>query len=142
LISVDLSALIIVALVFSLVLVLGRLFWEPLAQAMETRQGRIEGAERIRAETAKVVADTLATHREAVSRARTEGYGSLDRARAEAHSEAHSEVGAEREKTLAEIERARDSIREQGDRALKSLEAEADRLASEIASRILGRNVA
>ena len=142
LISVDFSALIITALVFALVLVLGRFFFQPLAGAMQERQGRIDAAETIRAETTKEDEEILATHREAMGRARDEGYQVLDKARAAGQAEADRHFGAEREKTLQEMARAREELRQQGEAALKSLESESDRLAAEIASRILGRTAA
>ena len=141
-ISVDFSALIITALVFSLVLVLGRLFFQPLAGAMEERESRIYAAENIRAETMKEVEEILATHRAAMGSARDESYQVLDKARSAGQAEADRHFGAEREKTQQETARAREELRQQGDAALKSLESESERLAAEIASRILGRKVA
>jgi F-type H+-transporting ATPase subunit b len=142
LISIDFSALIIVALVFSLVLLLGRLFFEPLARAMEERQSRIDAAERIRAETTRGVEEILATHRVAMNRARAESYETLEKARAEGQAEADRHFGAERSKAEERTERSREEVRQQADRALKSLEADASQLAGEIATRILGRKVA
>ena len=141
-ISIDFSALIIVALVFSLVLLLGRLFFEPLARAMEERQSRIDAAETIRAETTRSVEEILATHREAMNRARAESYDTLEKARAEGQAEADRHFGAERSKALERMERSREEVRQQAEQALKSLESEAGRLAGEIATRILGRKVA
>ncbi len=77
-ISVDFSALIITALVFTLVLVLGRFFFQPLAGAMEKRQGKIDAAENIRAETMKEVEAIIATHRGAMSGVRDEDYEALE----------------------------------------------------------------
>ncbi len=141
-ISIDFSALIIVALVFSLVLLLGRLFFEPLAHAMEERQSRIDAAETIRAETTRSVEEILATHREAMNRASAESFDTLEKARAEGQAEADRHFGAERSKAVARMERSREEVRQQAEQALKSLESEAGRLADEIATRILGRKVA
>ena len=141
-ISVDFSALIITALVFTLVLVLGRFFFKPLAGAMEERQARIDAAENIRAETMKEVEEILATHRDGMTRAREEGYQVLEKARSAGEAEADRHFGAEREKTLQDMARAREELRQQGEVALRSLESESKRLAAEIASRILGRKVA
>ena len=141
-ISIDFSALIILALVFSLVVVLGRLFFDPLASTMEERRSRIDAAERIRSETARHVEEILATHREAMNRAREESYQALERARAEGRAEADRHFGAERNKVVERTESLREELRRQADRALASLESEAARLAGDIASRILGRKVA
>lgn len=141
-IEVNFSALIVILLVFALVLVLERLFFEPLAQAMESRHERTESAERLWSETSREVEAALGKFREVTSRARSEGYQELDRARAEAEAERTRRVESEREAALREIARARESLRQQGERAVAELESEADRLAAEIASRLLGRPVA
>ena len=141
-ISIDSSSFIILALVFALVVVLGRVFFDPLARAMQERQGRIDAAERIRAETTRHVEEILRKHREAMSRARAESYEVLEDARTKGQTEAQSHFGAERGKVTERIERSREELRQQADQALKSLEAEASRLAGEIASRILGRKIA
>lgn len=141
-ISIDFSAFIILALVFSLVLVLGRFFFDPLVRAMEERQGRIDAAERIRTETTRHVEEILATHREAMNRARSESYEVLETARSEGQAEADNLFGAERSKVGERVERSRDELRQQADQALKSLDSDARRLAEEIASRILGRRIA
>jgi F-type H+-transporting ATPase subunit b len=142
LISVDFSALIITALVFTLVLVLGRFFFQPLASAMEKRQGKIDAAENIRVETMKEVEEILATHRGAMSGVRDEDYEALEKARSAGQAEADRLFGAEREKTRQDMARAREELRQQSEAALRSLESESDRLAAEIASRILGRKAA
>jgi F-type H+-transporting ATPase subunit b len=142
LISIGLSTFVIVVLVFALVLVLGRLFFEPLAGAMEERQGRIVAAEKIRAETARKIEEILARHREAMNRAWEESYEILEKARAEGKAKADSYFGAERARSLERLEAARQQLRQQADGALRTIEAEAERLAGEIASRILGRKVA
>lgn len=116
--------------------------FEPLAQAMEERQGRIHAAETIRAESTRHIEEILAKHREAMNRARTESYEVLEKARAEGEAEAHRHYGAERSKVLEQMERSRKDLQREADQALRSLESEAGRLANEIASRILGRKVA
>lgn len=141
-ISVDFSAAIIVALVFVLVLVLERLFFEPLARTIEERRDRVVSAERLRAEGARAVEELLARYREVIGSARAEGYSELDRAREEALEEKSRRLELERERAIAEIARARESLRRQAEEAVRSFKAEVDRLAAEIASVLLGRKVA
>ena len=141
-IEVNFSALVVLLLVFALVLVLERLFFEPLARAMDTRRERSESAERLWSEASSEVEVALAKVREATARARGQGYQELDGVRGEAQAERARRVESERQAALAEIARARQSLSEQGERAVKELEREADRLAVEIASRLLERPVA
>lgn len=141
-ISVNFSVLFIAALVFLLVVVLSRLFFEPLAHAMDKRREVTEGAERFRTETSERVEGLLATWRDATGSARAEGHQELDRLRTEALAEKARRLDAEREKALGEVGRARETLRKEGEAAVRSLESDADRLASEIASRLLGRQVA
>jgi F-type H+-transporting ATPase subunit b len=141
LIEVNFSALVIIGLVFALVLILERLFFEPLAGAMEARRERSESAERLWSETSRQVDSGLATLREVTGRARSEGYQELDRVRAQAQAERARQVDGQRQAALEEIGKAREALRQQAARAVEQLEGEADRLAVEIASRLLGRSV-
>ncbi|MFQ5789682.1 MAG: hypothetical protein ACE5JI_04315 [Acidobacteriota bacterium] len=141
-ISVDLSALLILVLVFSLVLALKRLFFEPLAGAIEARRGRIEGADRLWDETRQALEGIQTFCRQAIQKARQEGYERLDRIRAEARTEAEKALDAEKRRAREEIAQAREELRRQGEEAVGALEVEAHRLAGELATRILGRRVA
>lgn len=141
-ISVDASALVIMALVFALVLILGRLFFEPLAQAMESRRRQIVGARELWDGTAQAIEEIEATRRDAIQQARVSGYERLDAARAEAQAGSQRRLDEERRRLRQEIENARSKLRGQGEQAVRDLETQADRLAAEIASRVLGREVA
>jgi F-type H+-transporting ATPase subunit b len=142
LISVDFTALIVMALVFALVLVLKNLFFEPLAQAMETRQETIDRAASAWDDAQKTIQDASRQVTSAVQGARNEGYGQLDDVRSDAQSKARSEVDRAREESQAQIAAGRERLQEEADRAIQELESEADALAASIASRILGRDVA
>jgi F0F1-type ATP synthase membrane subunit b/b' len=142
LISVDATAFVIMALVFALVLVLKSLFFEPLARTMETRQERIDRAARAWNEAQKTIRAASAEVTAAVTEARNEGYGLLDRARAEALEKARAELDASREDAQTQLGDARKQLAEASDRAVRELEAQAESLARSLASRILGRDVA
>jgi F-type H+-transporting ATPase subunit b len=142
LISVDATALIIMALVFALVLAMKNLFFEPLAGAMETRQGRIDRAEHAWSDAQKTIAAAGGRVSSAVSTARNEGYGMLDHARAEAQSKARAELERHRDEAQREIADARKRLQDETERAVRELESQAGSLAASLASRILGRDVA
>lgn len=141
-ISVDATALIIMALVFALVLVLKNLFFEPLAQAMEARQERIDRADHAWSSAQKTIEEARNRVSGAVGAARNEGYGILDETRAEAQTKARAELERHRAEAHEQIVEAKKRLQEETARAVRELESQADTLASSLASRILGRDVA
>lgn len=141
-ISVDATAFVIMALVFALVLVLRNLFFEPLARTMETRQERIDRAARAWDDAQKTIRTASSEVTAAVTAARNEGYGLLDRARAEAMTRARADLDLSREDAQKQLGEAKKELAEASDRAVRELEVQAETLARSLASRILGRDVA
>jgi len=129
-------------LVFALVLVLKSLFFEPLARTMETRKERIDRAARAWDEAQKTIQAASAEVTAAVTTARNDGYGLLDRARSEALAKARAELDSNRDEAQKQLNEARKELAEASDRAVRELEGQADALARSLASRILGRDVA
>jgi F0F1-type ATP synthase membrane subunit b/b' len=142
LISVDATALVIMALVFALVLVLKSLFFEPLARTMETRNERIDRAARAWEDAQKTIRAAAAEVTAAVTASRNEGYGLLDRARTEALATARAELESSRDEAQNQLNEAKKQLAEASDRAVGELEGQAGALARSLASRILGRDVA
>lgn len=130
------------ALVFALVLVLKSLFFEPLAQAMETRQERLDRAENAWSDAQKTIEEASNRVGAAVTAARNEGYGILDKTRAEAQSKARADVEQQRDEAHRQIAEAKKRLQEEAERAVQELEGQAETLAASLASRILGRDVA
>lgn len=141
-ISVDATALVIMALVFALVLVLKSLFFEPLARTMETRQERIDRAARAWDDAQKTIRAAAAEVTAAVTATRSEGYGLLDRSRAEALARARTDLGTSREDAQKQLGEAKKELAEATGRAVAELEVQAESLARSLATRILGRDVA
>lgn len=141
-ISVDATALVIMALVFALVLVLKSLFFEPLARTMETRKERIDRAAQAWDEAQKTIRAAAAEVTGAVTAARNDGYGLLDRARSEAMANARAELDSSREQAQNQVNDAKKQLADASDRAVSELEGQADALARSLAGRILGRDVA
>lgn len=141
-ISIDVTALIISALVFGLVFVLKNAFFEPLAQAMETRQGRIDRAATAWDDAQKTIEDARAEVAAAVQETRNEGYSLLDEARTEAQQKARTELDAGRDAAQQQIAEAKKTLSGETDKAVRKLEQDANILAAQIATRILGREVA
>ena len=78
----------------------------------------------------------------AVTTARNDGYGLLDRARTEALAKARAELDSSRDEAQKRLNEARKELAEASERAMRELEGQADALARSLASRILGRDVA
>lgn len=141
-ISVDATALLICALVFALVLVLKNLFFEPLAQTMEKREEQIARAATAWDDAQKTIEGARNDVASAVQSTRNEGYRELDRARSEAQTEARSDLDDQRSTAQKQIDKARKRLSDETDKAILTLESEAEALAAQIASRILGRDIA
>ena len=141
-ISIDVTALVISALVFALVVVLKNAFFEPLAQAMEKRQGRIDKAATAWDDAQKTIDEARDEVAAAVQETRNEGYRLLDEARTGAQQKARAELDAGREAAQKQIAEAKTSLGDETDKAVKKLESDAAAIASSIATRILGREVA
>ena len=141
-ISVDVTAFIICALVFALVFVLKNLFFEPLARAIETREDKISHAASAWDDAQRTIENARAEVASAVQETRNEGYQKLDRERSDAQGKARAELDASREQAHKQLDDARKRLSDETDRAVLALEREASALAAEIASRILGREVA
>ena len=140
-ISVDVTALIISALVFALVFVLKNFFFEPLAQAMETRQASIDRAVSAWDDAQKTIDKARADVAAAVQMARNEGYLWLDEARSGAQATVKTSLDEQRAETQKQIVEARQRLSDETDEAVLSLERDAQVLASQIASKILGRDL-
>ena len=140
-ISVDFTALIICALVFALVFVLKNFFFEPLAQAMETRQASVDRAASAWDDAQKTIDKARTDVAAAVQMARNEGYQWLDEARSGAQAKVKTSLDEQRGATQKQIAEARQQLSNETDEAVLSLERDAHLLASQIASKILGRDL-
>lgn len=140
-ISVDFTALIICALVFALVFVLKNFFFEPLAQAMETRQASIDRAASAWDDAQKTIDKARGDVAAAVQMARNEGYQWLDEARSGAQAKVKTSLDDQRAATQKQIAEARQQLSHETDEAVLSLEHDAHLLASQIARKILGREL-
>jgi F-type H+-transporting ATPase subunit b len=136
------TLLLLLALFVILVPVLDRLLFKPLVGVLEAREGRIEGA-RVRAtELSQQAAALLARHDDAVRQARETAHGEQVRLVEEARRAHQVTVGEARTTAEREIAGARGEISRNADSVRGALRAEAEPLAREITSRLLGRSAA
>ena len=140
--SVDTTAFVLLAIVFTLVFVLKNNFFEPLAKASETRQAGVERAANAWADAQRTIEEAQGSLDDAVQQMRNAGYEQLDRSRGEAQKRARTKLDLSREAAQQQVAEAKKELRAETDEAIKSLQVQADGFARSLASRILGRNVA
>jgi len=130
---------ILVLLFFVLVPVLKGLLFEPLLTALHTREEKIDGARRHAERITREAETALATYEEQIRAAREEGERQRKSLVEEARRDHAAAVATERGSAEQTIERARGEIRTALDQARDQLRSEAQELARDAASRILGR---
>jgi F-type H+-transporting ATPase subunit b len=130
---------VLIVLFFLLVPVLDRVLFQPLLGVLAERERRIDGA-RQRADQVSAQADALLASYEARVRDAREAAERERRARQDEAKRAHSErVGRERADAEQVIERTRNEIASALESARGQLRRDAEQLAREAATRLLGR---
>lgn len=131
--------LALIALFVVLVLPVNQLVFKPLLRVLDEREARIAGT-RARAEALEREADAvLARYESSVREVRAEAEQSRRGTLEEARSDAFGTTGAARGEAEAEIERARGEIAQALDGARATLRTQAEELARQAASTVLGR---
>lgn len=123
-----------------LVPLLNRLLFQPLLQVLDERERRIDGARTRATELAQQAAVLVARHDDAIRKARETAHAEQLRVVEEARGQQQSTVGDARHAAEGEIAAARTQIARVIDSVRASLRAEAEPIAREIASRLLGRS--
>lgn len=122
-----------------LILPVNRLILLPLLQVLDQRADRIEGA-RGRAERLVREAEELATrHRDSILQAREQAEQQRRQLLDDVRARVGGEIGGVRSEVEAEVERARAELAQALEEARVQLRGTAQELASQIATRILGR---
>lgn len=109
---------------------------------METRQDRVERAASAWDDAQQTISDSRASVAAAVQETRNQGYRLLDEARSEAQQHARVELDQGRDASQKQIAEAKKRLSDEADKAVLKLESDAESLAAQIATRILGRDVA
>ncbi len=138
----DLTQLIILIVFFVLLLFpTNKIVFEPLMEALEEREKRIEGAQKRAKELGGEADRVLGTYEEAIGEARK----AADSVRSDAMDEARKEqarvTNEARASAEEEVKRARDGVAASLEQARTELRTQAEDLARQAAAQVLGRSV-
>jgi len=124
-----------------LLLILWKAAWKPIVEALDSRaekiRGDIENAEKSRQEAEKI----LNQHREMMANARNESAMIISKGREEAEKVKNDIVDKANSESKAIAERAKKEIEMVKEKALTDLKAEVVMLSTEIAAKIINKNI-
>ena len=125
----------------ALVLILRKLAWKPLLEAVEAREKRIADSLQKADEVQKAAGEIAARQEAALSEAHGKAKAVLDEARAQAEDYRKREVEKSQSEAGAFLDRAKKEIALEEGRARDALRQEVVQLTLEVASRVLERQV-
>jgi F-type H+-transporting ATPase subunit b len=135
--SIDFTAAIVFLLVWTLVLILSRVFFKPLRRILDARESRNrDNREAARSALGECEAD-LKKIEEGLKEAKAEADKIREALETEAHREKTRLISELQAETRSQIDKARGEIDDQISRLKKELEGEADRMAGEIEKKVL-----
>ena len=137
----DLSVLWVVFFVLLLALILDRLFFRPLLGAIRQRESRAASAKALADQAAAEARRATEEFDRQTSAARAEVYKQMDDMRRAAMDDRAALVDTARKEADAALAQARADLARDVETARARLDKDADALAAEAASRILGRRV-
>jgi F-type H+-transporting ATPase subunit b len=132
--------LVLLVLFVILVPVLNATLFQPLLRVLDEREQRIAGARTRATELAQQTASLLARHEESLRRARETAHAEQQRIVEAARGEHQSTIGDARHAAEGEIAAAQVEIQRAIDSVRASLRADAEPIARDIATRLLGRS--
>jgi F-type H+-transporting ATPase subunit b len=141
LVDVDATLFIIIALFLALYLFLRFALFRPVLRLFEERERRIEGAKQEARDMQDRAAKALAQYEEFVREARAQGAAEKEALRQEGQRVARALIDEVRKETAAEIAKGRAVLQAEIADATASIDREAEVLAREAATRLLGRPV-
>lgn len=131
-----------VALFLILFVALKPILFDPMLKLFEERERRIEGARKSARDIDTKSAGALAKYDDAMAKARTEGNAERDRIRGQGIAKEQELLAKVRAATAKQTEEGRNKAQEELAKVRESLRAEMPGMARELASRVLGREVA
>ena len=137
----DLSVFWVVFFVLLLALILDRLFFRPLLGVIKQRESAASSAKALAEQAALEARRATEEFDRQTSAARGEVYKQMDEMRRAAMDDRAALIDATRKEADAALAQARADLKRDVDVARARLETDADALAAEAASRILGRRV-
>ena len=137
----DGTMLLHIIIILVMVWVLNATLLKPINRILAARDQRTRGRHGEAHEILTDVTAKLSNYEQQLRAARAEAYAMIERERTAALQERQTKLNEMREKLAESTAKEKDVIRKQADEARESLEVEAQRIASEIGSRVLNRPV-
>lgn len=133
----DGTVIIHVALILIMIFILNRTFFRPINRILESREknrgGRFGEAEGILSE----VNEKQSKYNQAMLEARSEGYGMIEKERAEAVAKREAALVGVKEEVAQKFATEKSELEQQTAQAKAAIAAEAEKLAEKISSNIL-----
>jgi len=131
----------LIVLFVLLIFPVNKLLFHPIFRVLDERDARIEGARKRADQVGAEAEATLDRYRSAVRSAREEAEGDRKQVLEEARREQAELTGSVRSEAEAQINRAREEVAGALDDARSQLREQAQALAREAATRVLGRSL-
>jgi len=131
-----------VALFLILFVALKPILFDPMLKLFEERERRIDGARKAARDIDTTSAGALAKYDEAMAKARSEGNAERDRIRGQGIAKEQEVLAKVRGATAKQTDDGRKKAAEELAKVRESLKAEMPAMARDLASRVLGREVA
>lgn len=135
--SIDLTAFIIFALVWILALVLSKVFFKPVTHVMDERASRLAADRERTSKAVEAYEGGLRRIEESLKAARTEAASIREKAEADALAEKSKAILDLQTESRAQLEQARNELRRQVESLKKELDGRVEEVASEIEKRML-----
>lgn len=133
----DGTVIIHVALILIMIFILNRTFFRPINRILESREknrgGRFGEAEGILSE----VSEKRSKYDQAMLEARSEGYGMIEKERAEAVAKREAALATVKEEVAQKFAAEKSELEQQTAQAKAAIAAEAEKMAEKISSNIL-----
>jgi len=133
----DGTVIIHVALILIMIFILNRTFFRPINRILESREknrgGRFGEAEGILSE----VNEKQSKYNQAMLEARSEGYGMIEKERAEAVAKREAALATVKEEVAQKFAAEKSELEQQTAQARAAIAAEAEKMAEKISSNIL-----
>ena len=130
-----------IALILAMIYVLNRTLFIPINALLDRREANRGASSSEAGGILKRVDESMTAYELSLREARAESYGMMERERGAAVRERQEKLNAVRDDVKAQVEAEKRGIETETETARVSLESDARRLANEIGSRVLDRQI-
>ena len=130
-----------IAIILVMIYVLNRTLFKPINAVLDRREANQGGRSSEAQGILKRVEDSMAGYEQSLRAARAESYSMLERERGAAVRDRQEKLNVVRDDVKARVEAEKRSIETETETARASLESDARKLANEIGSRVLDRQI-